>query len=89
MVSSEMTTPAQLTPEQREAYLGSPSLPPPPGIEPNFENPPNRNLVAQILIPILLTLVTLALLLRTYAKFFVLKMIHVEDGNYDHCHFFI
>jgi hypothetical protein len=76
-----MTTPDQLTPQQREAYLDSPSLPPPQGVEPNFDNPPSSNLVAQILIPILLTLVTLALLLRTYAKFFVMKMVHVDDGN--------
>jgi hypothetical protein len=67
--------------DQREAALDGPALAPPPGVVPNFEHPPNSNVVAQVLIPVLLTLVTLALLLRSYAKFVVLKSLSVDDGT--------
>ncbi|RYP25826.1 hypothetical protein DL767_008249 [Monosporascus sp. MG133] len=65
--------------EEQEAILDGPALRPPPGIEPNFDHPPNRNGIGQSVVPIYLTLVTLAILLQGYARVFIAKKLHLDD----------
>ncbi|KAI1116640.1 hypothetical protein F5Y14DRAFT_406085 [Nemania sp. NC0429] len=57
----------------------SPALPPPAGVVSNFADPSNASIAVQILNPILLSLVTLALILRSYSKFFVVKTVDFDD----------
>ncbi|KAF2731127.1 hypothetical protein EJ04DRAFT_443648, partial [Polyplosphaeria fusca] len=56
-----------------------PALPPPAGVEPNFEHPPaNRALVLGIMVPCL-TITTIGTLLRLYVKTFIMRKWHLED----------
>lgn len=71
---------SSLPPEKQEAILNGPALKPPPGVESNFDDPQNQNVIPHAVIPICLLLATLAILLRTYTKFFLLRRINVDDG---------
>ncbi|KXX79396.1 hypothetical protein MMYC01_204045 [Madurella mycetomatis] len=52
--------------EQQDAILAMPALEPPPGVTPNFENPPNQNGLAHGVMATCLTVTTFCLMLRTY-----------------------
>ncbi|KAL7621866.1 hypothetical protein AAE478_007366 [Parahypoxylon ruwenzoriense] len=73
---------SSLTPAQLEALLNGPALAPPDGVIPNFDNPPNRNYIAQAVLPLCLVATTLAFLLRAYARLFCLKKIELPDNIY-------
>ncbi|KAJ2994468.1 hypothetical protein NUW58_g1548 [Xylaria curta] len=49
--------------------LDGPNIAPPAGIEPNFDNPPNENVLAKAVEIIALVLVTIGILARTIARF--------------------
>ncbi|KAI5861303.1 hypothetical protein GGS23DRAFT_606225 [Durotheca rogersii] len=70
---------ASLTPEQMEALLNGPALTPPPGVIPNFDNPPNLNHISSVAIPVCLVATSLAFLLRTYTRVVILKKIQLPD----------
>ncbi|KAI1276491.1 hypothetical protein F5Y07DRAFT_389242 [Xylaria sp. FL0933] len=70
---------SSLPPEQQEAILNGPALPPPPGVVPNFANPPNQNAIAHATLAISLTLTTIASLIRFCARVFVIKATRLED----------
>ena len=53
--------------------------PPPPGITPNFVDPPNHRLGIIPLLVIFNTLATIALLLRLFTKIHILKFFGWED----------
>ncbi|KAJ3554721.1 hypothetical protein NPX13_g10540 [Xylaria arbuscula] len=70
---------SNLTLEQQEEVLNGPALPPPPGVVPNFDNPPNRNQVA-IAVNVACSMVTIVVVfLRAYAKIFCMKKLRWED----------
>ncbi|KAH9890255.1 hypothetical protein F4778DRAFT_753130 [Xylariomycetidae sp. FL2044] len=62
-----------------EAVLNAPALEPPQGVTPDFLNPPNKNAYAHATLAIVLTLSTLAVLGRVYARWIYLKTTHVGD----------
>ncbi|KAK9772076.1 putative Integral membrane protein [Seiridium cardinale] len=68
-----------LTPEQQDAIINGPALAPPPGTEANFNNPPNENQLVQAVLIICITLVTLLILLRAYAKVVCVGKVQIED----------
>ncbi|KAI5859432.1 hypothetical protein GGS23DRAFT_585383 [Durotheca rogersii] len=68
-----------LPPDQQQDILDKPALGAPPGVESNLANPSNRNIIPEAVIPICLVLTTLAILLRCYARVFVVKKINVDD----------
>lgn len=70
-----------LTPEQLEALLNGPALAPPDGVMPNFENPPNKNYIAAAVVPLCLTVTTIAVLLRVWARVFLLRKVGLPDGK--------
>ncbi|RYP29951.1 hypothetical protein DL767_006484 [Monosporascus sp. MG133] len=70
---------ASLPPEQQEQILNSPSLPAPDGVVPNFDDPPNNNVVAHVLFPIWLALITVALVGRLYTRHFYMKRLSIGD----------
>ncbi|KAF7585979.1 hypothetical protein BBP40_009751 [Aspergillus hancockii] len=69
-----------LPPHEQQVIQDGPALQPPSGVGINFNNPPNRNVIPNSVIPICLTLATLAILIRAYARFFLLRRIDVDDG---------
>ena len=68
-----------MTPAQLQALLDGPAGSPPPGVIPNFVDPPS--IYPQIIVTLVLTLSisTLALVIRTYTKLRVIKAWHLED----------
>ncbi|KAI0966394.1 hypothetical protein F4678DRAFT_449249 [Xylaria arbuscula] len=68
-----------LPPAQQEAILNGPALPPPVGVIPNLENPPNDNLLCIAIITFLLFLATSALALAIYVRLFYAKRVYLED----------
>ncbi|KAI1271928.1 hypothetical protein F5Y07DRAFT_381532 [Xylaria sp. FL0933] len=56
-----------------------PGLEPPPGVIPDFDNPPNDNRQANAGIAICLLLVFTSVSLRAYSKLFCVKQVHFED----------
>ncbi|KAI1119778.1 hypothetical protein F5Y10DRAFT_259644 [Nemania abortiva] len=68
-----------LPPAQQEAILNGPALDPPPGVMPNFDNPPNGNALCIAVIAVLLVLATSAFILAAYVKSFYVKKLYLED----------
>jgi len=71
-----------LPPAQQEAILNGPALEPPPGVTPNFDQPPNGNVPTLIVEGILISLSTIAVVLAVYTKLFFVKHIYLEDCKY-------
>ncbi|KAF1973918.1 hypothetical protein BU23DRAFT_639205 [Bimuria novae-zelandiae CBS 107.79] len=57
-----------LSPEKQQAMLVGPAIPPPHGVLPNYENPPNSRHVGWIVSLLGITLSTLSVSLRMYSK---------------------
>ena len=56
-----------------------PAAPPPPGVIPNFDNPPNNNELAIAVLATSIVITTSAFLIRVYSKVFCTKKINIED----------
>ncbi|KAI0408573.1 hypothetical protein F4802DRAFT_547982 [Xylaria palmicola] len=59
--------------------LNAPALEPPPGVQQNLDNPPNHNAATIAIYTIAITLTTLFVFIRLYAKFIYLKAPRLED----------
>lgn len=70
---------SHLSPQQLEIALGKPSIPPPPGVVPNFANPENQNAVAAVGLSLSFTLATVFLMLRIYVVFIKMKRPNLGD----------
>ncbi|KXX79711.1 hypothetical protein MMYC01_203806 [Madurella mycetomatis] len=68
-----------LPPELQEQILNGPARAPPPGVVPNFDNPPNRTPEAIAVIAVCLFFSTAAVLLRIYSRVFILRKVRLED----------
>lgn len=69
-----------LPPAEQDFIINGPALAPPgPDIVPNFDNPPNMNVLAQTVTTIALVIVTVVVLLRAYAKIFLVKRVQIQD----------
>ena len=62
-----------------QALLNGPAAPPPVGVTPNFENPPNLTRIAFPLLTIFSIISTLAVLVRTYTKLYLIRSTAYED----------
>jgi hypothetical protein len=69
------------TPEQIEALLDGPALPPPDGVVSNFVNPSNNNGLGYGLLSAMLAIATMAILFRLLARVFKTKSLRIEDGT--------
>jgi hypothetical protein len=65
------------TPAQIAKLLQRPALEPPPGVVPNFENPPDMNHLGATIVYLIIA--TLATAMRVYTKLAVLRQFHLED----------
>ncbi|KAI1125542.1 hypothetical protein F5Y10DRAFT_267970 [Nemania abortiva] len=70
---------SHLSPQQLEDALATSSIPPPPGVVPNFVNPGNENAVALAGFIITLILATSFLALRIYVVFIKIRQPHLGD----------
>ncbi|KAF1977700.1 hypothetical protein BU23DRAFT_550379 [Bimuria novae-zelandiae CBS 107.79] len=68
-----------LTPAQRQAALEGPALRPPPGVVPDFVNPPNQNELGFGLLCSCAGVCALVVAIRLYAKIFRRKKMEIED----------
>jgi hypothetical protein len=64
------------------SQLAMPAAAPPPGMRPNFINPPNHNAASVALIIVCLTLATFFYMIRIYSKVILPRKLTVEDGEY-------
>ncbi|CAI6081636.1 unnamed protein product [Clonostachys chloroleuca] len=62
------------------SQLAMPAAKPPPGMMPNFVNPPNHNAASVALIIVCLTLATFFYMIRIYSKVIIPRKLTVEDG---------
>jgi hypothetical protein len=74
-----MAAPGSLTPEMVEAILEGPAMAPPPGVLPNFINPPSFG-TAMLAVEILfLVLPTLSIFIRLWTCIRINRKAHLED----------
>lgn len=56
-----------------ESILEGPALTPPSGVTPDLVNPPNQNVMADVVMGILVTITLIIVPLRLWTRFFVMK----------------
>ena len=62
-----------------QALLNGPAGVPPLGTVPNFENPANLEYITNPVLVLCLTVATIAVILRTYTRFFLIRSASLED----------
>ncbi|KAI0966073.1 hypothetical protein F4678DRAFT_466863 [Xylaria arbuscula] len=77
----ELANFASLTPFQQEQILDSPALRPPPGVQPNFDYPPNANHIVYPTIIWGLFLSSLFVLLRIHGRWYCMKTVKAQDSK--------
>ncbi|KAJ4191816.1 hypothetical protein NW759_016656 [Fusarium solani] len=65
--------------EQLEKLLAAPALEPPPGVTPEFDNPPNGNVLAWGVTTFCMIIATLCLFLRAYGRLWLERKVFVEE----------
>jgi hypothetical protein len=65
--------------QQYQALLDGPAMNPPPGVMPNFVDPPNLRREVILGLTIYMTTATLVVLMRLYTKLFLFRKIIFED----------
>ncbi|RYP53962.1 hypothetical protein DL769_010422 [Monosporascus sp. CRB-8-3] len=68
-----------IPPSRLQDVLDGPALPPPEGVVPDFDNPPNKSTMALGALFTCLILATVFLAIRMYARFFVVRSTHLGD----------
>lgn len=77
-----------MTPEDLEELLVAPALPAPEGITPNFDDPPNNNVLAWFVTTLCMIVATSCVCLRLFARVWIDKRIRVEEGELVFSHLF-
>ena len=78
-VSAILFDPIMTTPTQIETLLNGPALPPPNGVEPNFENPSNLNTACYAIILSCLVATATVLCLRLYTRALIIRKVTLDD----------
>lgn len=76
-----MATGEDAATEALAAVLDSPAMPAPEGVTPNFDDPPNMNGLAVAIIRLTLVIASVCLLLRAYARVYLLRKAQIEQGK--------
>jgi hypothetical protein len=71
-----------LPPDFFDGIRNSLAATPPPGIIPNYDNPPNDNRLAIIVITVSIALTTVAGLVRFYSRVFCSRRVRIEDCSF-------
>ena len=67
-----------------ENLLNGPAAPPPAGITPNLENPPDQRVALHIVAILTISFSTCAVIIRIYTKRFVLRTMGYEDCRWQY-----
>lgn len=59
--------------------MDMPAMTPPPGVDPNFDNPHNQNTMALAVMSVCLAVSTIAIALRLYARCAVVQVVQWQD----------
>lgn len=62
-----------------QATLNGPAMVPPPGVIPNFVDPPSLRHAATTMLALYLVLSMIVVLMRMYTKIFILRQMASED----------
>ena len=73
------TSMESLTPGELQRLLTGPAVAPPAGIISNLHNPPNMDAVSYLTFYLCLSCATLAVVMRIYTKYFLIRAIAYED----------
>jgi hypothetical protein len=65
--------------EEQMRIMNGPALPPPQGIVPNLDNPPNQNALGVVALTILFVFPVVSALLRAYSRVVLIKIVRWED----------
>lgn len=71
--------PSEEAQAELETLSNGPAGAPPPGIRPNFDNPPNLDIIVQLSFAICMTFSSLAVLIRIYTRYVLLRSIGYDD----------
>ncbi|KAL8929032.1 MAG: hypothetical protein Q9208_001475 [Pyrenodesmia sp. 3 TL-2023] len=66
---------ASLTPQQRQILLDGPGLPPPPGVIPQFDHPPDLKYLSMAVETTGFLLATIALCIRMYTRILIIRRV--------------
>lgn len=70
---------ASIPADKQDSDPNGPALPPPPGVVPNFDDPPNSNTMARAVMSTCLAVGSLFYLIRVYGTWFVVKKPRSSD----------
>ncbi|KAI1746006.1 hypothetical protein F4680DRAFT_400001 [Xylaria scruposa] len=70
---------SSLSPQVLQPILEGPALAPPPGLTPEFDNPPSRNVFAYAIVAVTIPLSSIFFLFRLYSRLFCVKRLKPED----------
>ncbi|KAL9074822.1 MAG: hypothetical protein Q9161_001960 [Pseudevernia consocians] len=79
MATPTATPTAEQLQAELQAVLNGPAAPPPAGVTPNFNDPPNLNRAVAAVLTLCILLPTVAVLLRLYTKKFLIQSWAYED----------
>jgi hypothetical protein len=65
---------------ERDEIVGA--LPPPPGVNPNFENPESQGYRVILTIVILFPMATIAVFLRVYTRIVIVRNFGIDDCKF-------
>jgi hypothetical protein len=71
-----------LSPAQQQTVLDGPALPPPEGMQSNFDNPPSFNTGGYIVVSFCLAISTAFVFIRIYSRAFLTKQFRIEECKY-------
>jgi hypothetical protein len=71
-----------MSPEKLAKLMEGPAAKPPPGVVPNFDNPPNSNQKIRILCILASVIGTLFVIMRLYTRLVLLRKIMFEDCTF-------
>ncbi|KAK6216148.1 hypothetical protein LQW54_003722 [Pestalotiopsis sp. IQ-011] len=70
---------ASIPADKQDSDPNGPALPPPPGVVPNFGDPPNSNTMARAVVSTCLAIGSLFYIIRVYGTWFVIKKPRLSD----------
>ena len=82
MASSTTAMTAEQSQVAFRRLLEGPAMSPPPGVIPNYHDPPNLDAMIALTAAVCVTFGTLAVLLRMYTKVFILRALVREDCRF-------
>lgn len=65
-----------------EEIFNGPSGPPPEGVVPIFDNPPNMTTGSYVVTTLCMAITTVMVAIRIYAKAYCLKDVRIPDGQF-------